>query len=206
MGTKLPVSSQSSQDLLLFVLITVPHYTCIFHKGMVFNHNCDKKAELLADMISQKLSENNIKTKILLGGINRTIIDLNRFESRHTNFRKKIRSIVENALPSRIVLLDCHSFNENHTFFERYVNPDFVIISDNLKKFKSAVLKLRDMLEETGIKTNVLSGIKNDIIDEFEDKVFIPVLLEASENLDIEKMNNISATIKDWIMYCYNNY
>jgi hypothetical protein len=163
-------------------------------------HNCDRKAEFLSDSISEKLFRNNILTKIYLGGINRKIIDLNRFESRNTNFRKKIRYTVE-KYNGVIILLDCHSFDETHTFFEKYKDPDFVILVDNLKYFSPAS-KLRDMLEYRGIKTNLLQGKHNDIIDEFESnpKVLISILLEVSERLENNKMIIISDTIKDWTL------
>jgi hypothetical protein len=178
------------------VVITVPHYTCLSNKF----HDCDKKAEALADMIYEKLSEVNIDTKVFLGGINRTKIDLNRFESRHTNFRKRIREYIEKA-KGKVILLDCHSFDKTHTFFEKYKDPDFVILSDNLKKFGPYVFKLRDMLEEAQIKTNVLSGIQNDIIDEFEaNSKVTSVLLEVSEVISDKKLNIISDTIKNWIL------
>lgn len=185
-----------SKNRTLLVLLTVPHYMCIPER----THNCDRKAEFLSDSISEKLFRNNILTKIYLGGINRKIIDLNRFESRNTNFRKKIRYTVE-KYNGVIILLDCHSFDETHTFFEKYKDPDFVILVDNLKYFSPAS-KLRDMLEYRGIKTNLLQGKHNDIIDEFESnpKVLISILLEVSERLENNKMIIISDTIKDWTL------
>lgn len=180
------------------IILTVPHYICI---GTISGHNCDTKAELLADSISSKFPDEQ-DLIILIGNINRTLIDLNRIQSRNTRFRKRIREEIEKRRNKRIFLLDCHSFDKTHDFRDKnqFVDPEFVIIYDH-EKFKQDAFKLKDMLLLKNIKVNVIKGNKNDIIEEFQSYEDITcLLLELSEDLkNSKKIDIISDSIKNWI-------
>jgi hypothetical protein len=190
----------SIKNLIPTAVITVPHYTCI----KTVYHLCDTKAYDMAKRIRDKLAEYGINTIILLGDINRSIIDLNRKESRNTEFRKVLRREVKERIsqnPQRkVFLIDCHSFDRG---FKTRDNPDpqFVILYDTGCEMQY-IHKLYTNMKDAGIRVNLLEGLNNDIMDEFTCiHNVIPVLLEISEiHYTDDLINKISEIIKNWVI------
>lgn len=205
------------------VIITVPHDTCIES----IYHLCDIKAYALAKKIHDKFIADGIDVMLLRGDINRTLVDLNRFPSRDTAFRRRLRKEVSmrwrammqqtpmeqwsrqlthqqgDSGERKIFLLDCHSYDKGFETQE-VPDPEFIILYDTDCEIQY-ILSLYKSLVNKGIRVNLLKGKGNDIIDEFTCmKNIIPVLLEISEKHYTDKLaDEISDVIKNWVYISY---
>jgi len=91
----------------LLVILTIPHNICIKPPPP---HNCDHIALSSAQRLKDYISKKAIDTYILYGDINRTLIDLNRKESKKSSFHKKLDKTIQNLSKShQLILLDLHS-------------------------------------------------------------------------------------------------
>lgn len=189
------------------IILTTPHETCISNVG----HSCDYYAPILAKKLFDKLSD--LGDIILIhGNINRKQIDLNRIESRNTDFRNKIRQVVKDSInidkKNIIYLIDCHSFpvyidRKYHFGTAEIPEPEVTILFDDPMQI-NIVYQLKLVLSARGLAVTALPGKKNDIIDEFiaidnETKI-IPLLIEVREDLNDDKLDLIGSAIKEWIL------
>lgn len=198
----------------LFFIITVPHSFCIYFEG----HTCDFYAEITAKYLFSQLSD-NYNTYLITADINRVFIDMNRIESRNTEFRKKIRNIFNNILKSNskkkiIFILDCHSFPvENNTIYHfgtvNIPNPKITILYNNSTKKKYAEL-LVDLLNKNNLDTTILPGIDNDIINEYsffedENTLVVAILIEIREDLSHSELSLFVELVEQWSLKINNS-
>lgn len=97
------------------VLLTIPHAKC-GESGI-----CDKDVLKHAENLKNELDKLNITNKMIIGNIERTKIDLNRKESKQTDFQKRI----DKELDKIDILLDIHSFyspNRESAYFLKLDN------------------------------------------------------------------------------------
>jgi len=185
------------------IILTVPHALCIYDNK---NHTCDATAKKLAYKLMSKLGgkiTNNITT--VIGNINRSKIDLNRIQSRKTEFRKIIVKIIKTWEKKKlkvIFVIDCHSFPiKKFRIYDFGTNqiskPLVTILYDSLVHHE--YIDYLDQLPITKLK-----GIHNDIIDQsitFEDKntKIMPVLIEVREDMTDKQYTILSTVIENWI-------
>lgn len=179
------------------IILTVPHEKC---DGYEF-HLCDYSARKLANQLMDSLKNNNREIILLSGNINRQYIDLNRYISRSTNFRKQIRQKINKNKYSKIYIIDCHSYPSKS--FKNYEtnDPEITILFDNPKD--SIIIDiLVSILRYYNIMTIKLRGIKNDIIDEFSNyQNVMPILIEINESINENKFPLIGKGINKWITF-----
>lgn len=156
------------------VIITVPHSLCFKTRSDDDSHTCDYAAESSARIIFD-----NLKTPdkyIVLNNIPRYECDMNRFESRKTNFRKEIRRKFKEAN----YLFDIHSFPEMKK--EPFINDVYVIDDTNPPTKLSH--NLVDYLIDSGYRCKLYNGSGvNDITNEAKENGLQAVLIEISEDL-----------------------
>ena len=159
------------------IVLTVPHYVC--DDGI--EHPCDNYAAKLAETITDSIKSNSRDIVIQYGDIPRKITDLNRnkYSSISSNFRRKIRNLIEEKIKSIqinqvnqvnheeiIYLIDCHSFPGKSFANVRFENPDVSILMADCRQL-TLVEELTDSLKEKGIKATKHLGKGNSIIEEF---------------------------------------
>lgn len=158
------------------VIITSPHGTC----SNQYDKLCDKRAEFIAKLLNDKIIKlkekytTNIEDPVLFlsDTIYRHTIDLNRLESRSTEWRNKIRETINSSLKNknikRIILFDIHSFpNDTKWGYE----TKMVILNNILSRNEGIKLYnylfMRDPQIYKSIKL-LLGSPKNDIQLEVE--------------------------------------
>lgn len=208
------IKNVNQKNINQLIILTTPHETCIDH----INHYCDYYANKLAMTLKHIFLFKKYNIKILHGNINRTRIDLNRIQSRNTQFRKKLREIVDNFniktdSHNIIYIIDCHSFpfeKNGNTFSTNDVkNPQTTILYDTDIEEKYANI-LKTILQKKNIDVTNLPGIHNDIIDEFSNihkhnLHIIPILIEVREDLTDIQLNDIADSINEWIIIINEN-
>lgn len=104
------------------ILLTVPHAVCRNEEDKT-SHFCDVVAEGAARKLFDHLTSKGHKVMLRVGDINRIENDLNRPESRDTDFRKR----VEKDFSRADFLLDVHSYPQEHVSW----NSDLVLLKWN---------------------------------------------------------------------------
>jgi hypothetical protein len=94
------------------ILITTPHSFCTKTK----NRTCDLKAETAAIELLNSLTKKGFVVFWLPANVDRSIIDLNRKNSRNVPWRKQLLNLLSNLKPSLII--------DVHSFVPKY-NPEF---------------------------------------------------------------------------------
>lgn len=141
---------QSLRDLAYLVnyqkkvILSVPHAVC--DQG----GPCDKKAAFFAELISKNLKKRKIEVHLHVADIPRKKCDLNRPQSRGTQFRNKI-DIDSSFLGPDNFLLDVHSAKTEH------FRLDFEILFLDLDDLKFTFL-LDDYLKKSHIRSYILGG------------------------------------------------
>lgn len=201
--------SAGTEIVKQLIILTTPHELCdLTIKG----HFCDTSAILLSNQLKSSLTNDTNEIIQIHGNINRKQLDLNRYASRNNSeFRNNIREQIQNhsnkvtdqfTINNIIYILDCHSYPFNDNFKDIISQEsDITLLFDDTKYFIYN-MALVDMLKENNIKTIILPGIKNDIIDEFGDlKIpnvkIIPMLIELNENTN--KIQVIGQIFNEWI-------
>ena len=183
------------------IVITVPHAKP--HRNVERNevgmpltptpHWCDWIAESAARLIHDSLPN----SVLLIGDVNRTEFDLNRKESRKTNYRKNLDRVLANSDVK--MLIDVHSADDNFfgdtmiTLVEKdirawadyqvaaYIQQKAVIRMP--KTLAGANATLVRNLNNAGISANIVSAWPTtlDILSQAEEHMTPCVLLEFNE-------------------------
>jgi len=165
-------------------VITVPHATCIDTPHHRIMHTCDYIASAVANDLANNLMCG--KSKVFYGDINRSVVDLNRRESRNTEFRK----IVRKHFKDEVIVVDIHSYPP-YSF--NYGDYDIALISSNEKIKKT----LKSELERNGYKVGTFepSNIDDILTEASEHGITDSVLIEVNEKYkgDTNKIAKILA-------------
>lgn len=86
------------------IILSAPHAYCRSESDKIL-HFCDVIAGPAAEELNKRLQAAGHETFLHIGNINREDMDLNRPESRETEFRKKLAE----DFPKADLLIDCHS-------------------------------------------------------------------------------------------------
>jgi len=175
-----------------FVIITVPHAKCT---AGIEKHSCDYYAAESARILSSKLNADEIDNIVLEGDKNRFDIDLNRVESKDTEFHFILNGLIRQNSDRNILLIDMHSgrFKENDSPFVPFHQP----------------ITLGNQIADT-IATEFKSNIPEGSIDNFVvNKVMswdVPaILIEVNEEKDVslEQFSQLRDIIVDYMDdYC----
>ena len=188
------------------IVITAPHAACtkdIICYNFVrceeeFGRMCDTNARTAAKILYDNFLryEAEVDPIVFVNEVTkRDWCDMNRIECRKTYWRSQITTYLSRAA----VVLDIHSFPAHTTDFG--VRTDVVFLT-----YKSGVRNLDLLVNElnfAGINTRILPGesYENDIIHQAHQKrVPIPLLIEFSEDLTPEQLDNISKFIVTFIL------
>ena len=172
------------------MVITVPHASGLGHNE---DHNWDEIAPTVANIFHEELGD--VPHVVLLGNINRNYCDLNREESRDTDFRKIVRSYLD-IEPE--ILFDIHSFPSDDP--DEYEGMD-VAIATNSKDAEEYLTPLSEYLNECGFENHVVTMIDADIIDEAKEYDIESYLFEFNEDLDEDEIRRIVRTIVSYFVH-----
>ncbi len=172
------------------IVITVPHAACLESNA---DHNCDELAPMVARIFSEEIHD--VPFSMLLGNINRNVCDLNREESRDTDFRKMLRRYFE-VEPG--FLFDIHSFPADDP--GEYEGVD-VAIATNEADMEEYLCPLSDFLYSQGINNHVVAGITGDIIEEAKEYDIESYLFEFNEALSEDEIRPIVKAIVAYFVH-----
>jgi hypothetical protein len=122
--------------------------------------------------------------------VHRDILDMNRIESRGSEFRQKVSA----ALRQAILLIDVHSFPPGE-----FGGADVVIMEARRDTPSSAVHALLQILRRTPLRIEWTQAhpFVNDI--EYSANVAIAFLLEVNEALDSTQLASVAKSIHTWL-------
>lgn len=210
------------------IILTLPHLKCSNDQSDTTpHHNCDTIIEKVANIMSKILLNDKREIVIFWGDINRNISDLNRIESRGTDFDAQLEAYVETTIKeinnqniknsnNIIYIIDCHSFpstktdNEGHFRNIRINNPDVAILMADCLQLDYAE-ELYEILKENNISVTKHLGKGNYIIEKYYAygrqltknnslAIIIPILIEFNEDLSDAKITIICQCIEKWIV------
>lgn len=104
------------------ILITVPHADCDT-KGHNWPHPCDYAAEPSAFALSEAFGASDNWPDLLIGGVNRALLDLNRREAASSNFHRRISELITR----NTLYIDMHSYPEIGFWAQQWGGNDFVL-------------------------------------------------------------------------------
>lgn len=105
------------EEITTTIIIAVPHAKCdeVNYPSSKGHHVCDHIAPRAASLLKSELSKFGYKIiGPIMGNINRMKVDLNRIESRDTDFRQDIWNHIlsESTQGNQVVVLDIHSYDD----------------------------------------------------------------------------------------------
>jgi len=158
------------------VVMTVPHAKCDFIADVDVGyegHSCDSIAEQEANKLLNELLKLNIEVYEQVGNISRYNLDLNRIESRLSEYHRTLDRFIDSHLKDKVVLLDIHSGDFGYS-------P--IVIFD----FKSAMddILIKFIVDQIGKDlVTIKYGPDRDYIIKKLHELKIPaVLIEFNEN------------------------
>lgn len=173
------------------IVITAPHSLCpadYTHEKNKQNRQCDiaagKIGLFLAEQFSKNIRDKNII--FLAANVKREKIDLNRANSRKSEYRKKLN----NCLVNCSFIIDVHSFPNYYleeagdiNFFKKDELPqDIVIISGMNNTDKQMANDLYNLLKNNNVHTRLITHLKvNDILNNANEYNKNGILLEFNE-------------------------
>jgi hypothetical protein len=156
------------------IILTVPHATGENDK----EHTYDKIAKDVAVELDKKLKEKGIEVETIIGNIERTDIDLNRPESRDTEFRNKI----SNAITEDAFLIDVHSFPPDDPSNAPF---DVVVYDIPVDRDDIYVADILFILNKVGLVAGYHKAYtRDDIVMQMLSEGANAVLLEFNENIE----------------------
>jgi len=183
----------------LDVLITVPHAGCFVNPFRM----CDTRAYEAAQILHQALNSYDLKNQVFANtAIPRFIMDMNRFVSRDTRWRKLLSEVLREKKPRWII--DMHSFPSDTIWGDRSGLKIEILHDEHpFPLYVHQVLKELQKIEPT--MSNLDQGKWNDIMDQVLEnnrrnlqtsKVFLLEVNESSQSFsknELEKVMKILA-------------
>jgi hypothetical protein len=200
----------------MYFVITVPHAQCVKEHLDKNWHLCDTLAIHAADSFSTNLTRKNISfTFPFVGFINRTTVDLNRPESRYTDFRMAINNELDKH--QDIFVVDVHSFDDRAPWCSNSICPTVVFLDGQTEhktvqmgsrkspitgKFFNLPELIKDELDPSKkTKVDVGRSSLNDIVKTAMEHPNVrgAVLIEFNEQDFDSKKENLSSWVSDII-------
>lgn len=204
-----------TKELPFEVVISVPHGVCgsfprFDDDTTVGLHPCDSVAFSRADSLREHLlrcassgTEKNpgvtfpINVKVHKNtNIPRICMDMNRYDSKDTLFRKKLFNMMETC----DMLIDVHSYPAVETSFFDAREYDVVFLV--LKPIRCWIVRLFRYLTEKGVKVRIMIASEdNDIIKTAESQGKTNILIEFNETTpSTERVNAVTKHIAEFIL------
>lgn len=179
----LPCTAARSKTGGMKLLITVPHARCPPNVPPD-SHPCDFAAERMAKLIHQRVPN----SKLLLGDVPRTALDLNRSAARESAYRETLRGLVHEG----VTVLDVHSYPRGAF----RTNTETVLLSNPANRAESA--SLAEAIQGRGVSTALLRGARNDIQQEMTELGIPALLLEVRED-GAAPLPLVAKAVSDWV-------
>ncbi len=122
------------------VIITAPHSAC---RKTALRRDCDRRAAQAARLLYDALTRVCDDVTLFLSDTHRDTLDLNRAESRDTEWWRRLREvIVEKASNGPVFVCDMHSFPSADTTSElRHLKAYFLILERDFHSFRTGGTK-----------------------------------------------------------------
>lgn len=199
------------------IIVTAPHAMCNL---ALPERNCDRMAGYAATSLYQQIPYdkylffNSSITSSITSGLHlpdshifvseypRSTIDLNRFVSRETTFRRSLHDLFEDLHKLRplhhsnyspVFVLDIHSFPPGS------IDDNEIDLLDEWTTHTDYVLDLENFLRSHGVYVGHYRGDGNDIMREARSYGFMSVLCEFNESLSHHRVNEITSLITEWL-------
>jgi len=179
------------------VILTIPHAMCpIIYSG----HPCDTIAPEAAKIVEDEyLRYDTGEARVLIADVVRTVMDYNRFESRDSRFRTKLRNTVQQSRLEEVMVLDVHSFPPDLGFF---FDLEVAILEDEQRP-TSYTVSLLNYLISRGVSAGALASApgKNDITFEMRNELFVEaILIEFNEGLLTRgRLGLVAKYVGEWL-------
>lgn len=172
-----------------YVVITAPHALCYQNIADDLNHSCDYVSAQCAQDIYDMMTCNK---KLFLSDERRSKHDMNRIESRGTNFRKKIAESFKDAR----MLLDIHSYPRMKSYPFKF--DSYVIDDENPPTNLSR--RICKVISDEGFTCEIVRGSGvNDITKQARSNGVPSVLIEICESLDEDDRLLLCKSIADYV-------
>jgi hypothetical protein len=172
------------------LIITAPHSLC---SASLPYRNCDTVSLIASSRLFRQIYSMNtgLQIKYFPSNHHRDEFDLNRYESRNTDYRKNI----SNNLSDAILLIDIHSFEK-----KGFGSDVDVVLLDDYPMTQYSKL-LYDIMKSNNISVAYLEGDPkiNDIEEEARSRNIPAILIEYMETIPISTIDNINNSIIEWI-------
>lgn len=196
------MSSSGKRNVLL---LSVPHNepseftTVTTEEGVVLHHLSDSGALPFAYLLEKTIASHTDvadrwDVEVRVGDTNRIVCDLNRIQCRRTPWRSSLREDMKHAT----LLIDVHSFPPEHSNLNCYFLRDDGYVAVNNEK-KCSLTDINAVLHDVGVKSEVVGGSRNDIIDEAYELHVCAILLEINESNNELTNGLIANTIAVWL-------
>jgi predicted N-formylglutamate amidohydrolase len=191
---------------MLQIILTVPHAQGC--DSATSRHPCDALAEGLARYLQQSCKNAAIESEVLVGVTPRANLDLNRKESRNTEYRKQINERIQyhQQRGDVVWVIDCHSFPQDYQWTAQQTT-DFVILDTWLNNRPTAyVTTLTNFLQKRKVHVTQLRGAlpeddeTNDIMDTSRQLGAYSFLLEVKEGLETSTLQKMSVSLVAWLL------
>lgn len=171
------------------VLLTVPH-NALEEKTSHYSHPFDYGAHPLALAIYNKFEHAKIPAALVMTSIPRSVADENRQTTQGTPFGAE----VTRRLRSRGVVLhlDIHSFPPTDAKWSEY---EVVQLTPYKRNPSAESLKLKDLFSRHNIKSAIIPGGDNKLINTAASYGIVTTLIEIREDVDPDK---VAAVIASW--------
>jgi hypothetical protein len=108
--------------LTISVFVTVPHGLCI----NTYENVCDQSSLDVGNELHDHLVSNDVNSTLYVPGIHRSVVDMNRYPSRTTSYRKRLTNDIKDKRP--YLLIDIHSYPDKYSWSNVLSFEDFVIL------------------------------------------------------------------------------
>lgn len=191
------------------IILTVPHGKCPLPQKSS-DRMCDIAAMSAAECMAKLLKGYNI---FIPGDEYRYDHDLNRKESRKTNYRSRLSNVFKHLKNSNVILLDIHSFpnyydpraGDINFFKSNEIAPDFVLLRGkrDIYNGQSICNIIHQELREHNINVKIIENIEVlDILNEADEYNIPGVLCEFNEKLRDDNYKDLLKSVCIIITNC----
>ena len=208
-----------SKKKIPFFIITVPHGHCLeeYSKN---RHWCDLVAQSMANEIKTAIKTKQFEVELFVSDVDRHDEDMNRFHSRHTNWRQTITNLIYEKTEKGfdVWVLDIHSFPKDDP--ASFGESTFTLLDsgylDRNRNFSVTpyVEDIYNFLIANKVDVQVVQGANpysitrdpynnNDIMDEAREMNARSFLLETNEGISPEEKITFARVLSNFFKNIY---
>ncbi len=186
------------------IIITAPHSACL--KPALYR-DCDLRAAQSAGLLHDALSVVCDDVTLLLSDTHRDKMDLNRAESRDTDWWRRLQKVIEEkAANGPVFVCDMHSFPSADTTSElRHLKAYFLLLEHDIYSFRTGATKYavswpdvssglrvaQDVLGAESARVVRGSDVNAILMETFRHHNVDGILLEVNEDVSILPDNEL---------------